>query len=472
MILPVIMAGGTGCRLWPLSRHQFPKQFLKLFGEQSMLQATVNRLAPLDTLPQVVICNEVHRFSVAEQLRLGGHSKGKIILEPVGRSTAPAIAVAALQTISEGIDPLLLVLTTDQLIQDEKTFRAAVQEGVRHAEKGALATFGIVPSSPESCYGYIRRGHSIDQAAYEVDAFVEKPPLEVAEEYVESGEYYWNSGMFLFRASTYLSELKQHRPEIYSACERALANTTTDLDFLRLNQAAFEQCASESIDVAVMEKTNNAIVVPMDCGWSDIGNWSALWQVSPKDEFGNAFSGDVLSIDTKNTYVYSEDKLIATVGIEDLAIIDTKDALLVTHQSHVQKVKAIVADLVAKNRDEYKHHREVYRPWGQYDLIDCGEGFQVKRITLKPGARLSVQIHQHRAEHWVVVSGNAKVTIDGEESILTANQSTYIPVGAIHALENPGNEALEIIEIQSGSYLGEDDIIRLEDSYGRVTKPR
>lgn len=468
MILPVIMAGGSGSRLWPLSRQMFPKQFLTLNGNSSMLQATAERLTGIEHAPAIVICNEEHRFSVAEQFRLSNIPNSGIILEPAGRNTAPAIALAALQALRSGEDPLLLVLAADHVIKDQEAFRASVQHAQTHAEAGKLVTFGIVPTSPETGYGYIKRGVIQQKSGYAVAGFVEKPDEKTAQSYLSTGLYYWNSGMFLFKASCYLAELKIHRPDILSACEKAMASTINDQDFVRVNKVAFEACPDESVDYAVMENTSSAVVVPMDCGWSDVGSWSALWEISEKDGNGNAFTGDVIDIDTKNSFVLAQDKLVSIVGLEDIVIVETKDAILVAKLSEVQKVKRIVEQLKAEKRSEFKHHREVYRPWGAYDSIDTGERFQVKRITVKPGAKLSVQMHHHRAEHWIVVSGTAKVTNGDKDILLTENQSTYIPVGVIHALENPGKLPLELIEVQSGSYLGEDDIVRFEDKYGRV----
>ena len=468
MIIPIIMAGGSGSRLWPLSRQMFPKQFLTLHGNSSMLQATAERLTGIEHEPAIVICNEEHRFSVAEQFRLNNIDNSGIILEPVGRNTAPAIALAALHAIKNGQDPLLLILAADHVIKNEEAFADSVKQAQLHAEAGKLVTFGIVPTAPEIGYGYIKRGQAQQKFGYSVAEFVEKPNKETAKSYLSSGNYYWNSGMFLFKASRYLAELKTHRPDILAACETAITSTKNDLDFIRVDKAAFEACPDESIDYAVMEKTADAVVIPMDCGWSDVGSWSALWEVSDKDNNGNAFKGDVIDVETKNTLVYAQDKLVATVGLEDIAIVETKEAILVSKLSEVQKVKKIVEQLKAQERTEFKHHREVYRPWGEYDSIDSGERFQVKRITVKPGAKLSVQMHHHRAEHWIVVSGTAKVTNGDKDILLTENQSTYIPVGVIHALENPGKLPLELIEVQSGSYLGEDDIVRFEDKYGRM----
>jgi mannose-1-phosphate guanylyltransferase len=433
-----------------------------------MLQSTALRLAELEHQAPMIICNEEHRFSVAEQLRINKISNSGIILEPVGRNTAPAIALAAFQAIKNGDDPLLLVLAADHVIADDKAFCQSISTAVAHAEQGNLVTFGIVPTAPETGYGYIKRGESSAETGFKVDSFVEKPDLATAQSYLKTGDYYWNSGMFLFKASSYLAELKQHQLDIYQACEQAMAETSTDLDFIRVQKQLFEQCPDDSIDYAVMEKTTKAIVVPMDCGWSDVGSWSALWDIEQKDENNNVFSGDVMAINTQNSYIKTHDKLVATIGLDDVVIVDTKDAILVSKKSDVQHVKQIVNKLKANERSEFKHHREVYRPWGKYDSVDTGERFQVKRITVKPGAKLSVQMHHHRAEHWIVVSGTAKVTNGDKEILLTENQSTYIPIGVVHALENPGKVDLELIEVQSGSYLGEDDIVRFEDKYGRV----
>ncbi|MFV7639070.1 MULTISPECIES: mannose-1-phosphate guanylyltransferase/mannose-6-phosphate isomerase [Shewanella] len=469
MILPVIIAGGSGTRLWPLSRDNYPKQFLTLNGQHTMLQNTLLRLQGIEHSPAMVICNEEHRFIAAEQLRQINARHGGIFLEPVGRNTAPAIALAAFKSMQKGDDPLLLVLAADHVIEKKHSFQKAVFQATHFANQGKLVTFGIVANKPETGYGYIKRGRPFE-GAFVVERFFEKPKFETAREYVASGDYYWNSGMFLFKASRYLEELKTFRPDIYQACERAVKVQSSDLDFVRVDQVAFESCPGESIDCAVMEHTADAVVVPMDAGWSDVGGFSALWDVSAKDVKGNVFSGDVKSVDTKNTLVFGEDKLVATVGVEDLVIINTKDAVLVAHKEYSQQVKHIVNQLKAENRGETTFHREVYRPWGKYDSIDKGERFQVKRITVKPGAKLSVQMHHHRAEHWIVVSGTAKVTNGDKEILLTENQSTYIPVGVVHALENPGKVNLELIEVQSGSYLGEDDIVRFEDRYGRLDK--
>jgi mannose-1-phosphate guanylyltransferase len=461
-ICPVIMAGGSGTRLWPLSRAARPKQFLRLHGEDTMLQATVRRLSGLDIQASITICNEEHRFFVAEQLR-EIDKLGSIILEPVGRNTAPAIALAAL-TVKD--DPLLLVLAADHVIQDEAAFREAVIRAIPLAEAGKLVTFGIVPSAPHTGYGYIKRGKDLGEG-FEVDAFVEKPSSDVAQDYFSSDDYYWNSGMFLFRASNYLEELKKFRPDILEQCQGSVMDVKTDLDFLRIDKDMFQSCPAESVDYAVMEKTLHAVVVPMDAGWSDIGSWSSLWDISEKDGEGNSTHGDVILHNTRNSYVRSDNKLVAVIGVDDLVVVSTKDALMVAHKDSVQDVKMITESLKIQARSEWQLSREVYRPWGKYDSIDGGERYQVKRITVKPGAKLSVQMHHHRAEHWVVVSGTARVTNGDKTFLLSENESTYIPVGVVHALENPGKVELELIEVQSGSYLGEDDIVRFEDRYGR-----
>jgi mannose-1-phosphate guanylyltransferase len=464
-IVPVIMAGGSGTRLWPLSRAAHPKQFLRLHGEDTMLQATVKRLSGLDIQSSITICNEEHRFFVAEQLR-EIDKLGSIILEPVGRNTAPAIALAAL-TVKD--DPLLLVLAADHVIQDEAAFNAAVVRAIPLAEAGKLVTFGIVPSEPDTGYGYIKRGNDLGEG-FTVDEFVEKPSLEVAQGYISSGEYYWNSGMFLFRASSYIEELNKFRPDILEQCKASVMDVKADLDFLRINKETFESCPAESIDYAVMEKTSQAVVVSMDAGWSDIGSWSSLWDISEKDGDGNSTHGDVILHNTHNSYVKTDERLVAAIGVNDLVIVSTKDALMVAHKDSVQDVKIITANLKARSRREWELNHEVFRPWGKYDSIDSGDRYQVKRITVKPGAKLSVQMHHHRSEHWVVVSGTARVT-NGESTFLLAeNESTYIQAGIVHALENPGKVDLELIEVQTGLYLGEDDIVRFEDIYGRVTQ--
>ncbi len=468
-MLPIIMAGGSGSRLWPLSREHFPKQFLALHDHQSMLQTTIERLGGLEAGNPIVICNENHRFIVAEQLRQIGQLSHNIILEPIGRNTAPAVALAALRAVSDGSDPLLLVLAADHVITDAEEFQRQVIRAMPSAEQGKLVTFGIVPHVPETGYGYIRTGKLMDDGVLaQVAEFVEKPDLPTAEQYVASGEYLWNSGMFLFKASTYLRELTRFCPEIVTCCEASLQNLAEDMDFVRVDREIFATCLDMSIDYAVMEHTQDAVVAPLDAGWSDVGSWSALWDISEKDGLGNSISGDVICRDTANSYIRSEHKLVATVGIENLIVVETKDAILIANKDRVQDVKSVVADLKLQQRSEYLQHREIYRPWGKYDSIDEGDRYKVKRVTVKPGEGLSLQMHHHRAEHWIVVAGTAKVTLDGQTSIVAENESIYIPLGAAHSLENPGKIALDIIEVRSGAYLEEDDIVRLEDRYGRV----
>lgn len=467
MIVPVIMAGGTGSRLWPLSRQLHPKQFLKLCGDSTLLQQTLARLNGLDTAAPLIICNEDHRFLVAEQIRQIKLQGAGILLEPVGKNTAPAIALAALHACQEGQDPVLLVLAADHYIADEAEFRDVVNSASQLAKQGKLVTFGIVPTHAETGYGYIQRGVAFSQTGYQVVRFVEKPNREKAEAYLQSGDYYWNSGMFMFKASAYLKALSEFRPDILDACKKALQQGQKDMDFIRINADAFIQCPEDSIDYAVMEKTNDAAVIPLNAGWSDIGSWSALWEIGNKDAHGNVSKGDVLALNTNNCLIHADHKLVATVGVDNLVVVETKDAVLVVHKDCVQDVKKVVEAIKKDGRHEHINHREVYRPWGVYDSVEAGERYQVKRITVKPGAKLSVQMHHHRAEHWVVVSGTAKVTNGDKTFLVTENESTYIPIGEIHALENPGKIPLELIEVQSGSYLGEDDIVRFDDKYGR-----
>lgn len=466
MINPVIMAGGSGTRLWPMSRSLYPKQFLALVNDSTMLEDTCRRLGGLDVGSLTVICGEDHRFTVAEQLR-EDNEQATIVLEPAGRNTAPAVALAALAAQKEGADPILLVLAADHVIRDVAAFQQSVEKALPFAEQGQLVTFGIVPTAAETGYGYIHTGDPLNEGAHRVAEFVEKPDADTAQQYVKSGKYLWNSGMFMFRASRYLEELRSFRPDILQVCEKAMASAAVDADFLRPDKKTFLECPDDSIDYAVMEKTADAVVVPMSCGWSDVGSWSALWDVSEKDTSGNALFGDVIAQDTRASYVRSDSKLIATLGVEDLVIVETDDAIMVAHKDKVQNVKNIVTELKAQQRTEVQLHRKVYRPWGYYDSIDAGKRFQVKRIVVKPGGKLSLQMHHHRAEHWIVVSGTAKVTKGDEEFFVTENQSTYIPLGVTHRLENPGTIELEMIEVQSGSYLGEDDIVRFEDTYGR-----
>lgn len=468
MILPVIMAGGTGSRLWPLSRELNPKQFLPLVNDQSMLQNTLTRLEGIEHQAPCLICNEEHRFLAAEQLRQMGLEDCPIMLEPEGRNTAPAIALAALNATANGEDPLLLVLAADHEIKDVAAFQQAVNQAIPLAEAGKLVTFGIVPDRAETGYGYIERGVSGDNGSFSVARFVEKPDADTAAEYLTSGNYFWNSGMFLFRASMYLSELRDHDPEMVTHCERALSDTEQDMSFVRVDRAAFARCRSEAVDTAVMEKTQNAVVMPLDAGWSDIGSWSALWDIQQKDGDRNAIRGDVLSESSFGNFIQADHRLVAAVGVNDLVIVETKDAVLVAHKDQVQQVKAIVGQIKQQGRHEHFNHREVYRPWGFYDSILSDDRYQVKKISIKPGEKLSLQMHHHRSEHWIVVKGTARVTRGEESFLLTENESTYIPIGTRHCLENPGQVAVELIEVQSGSYLGEDDIVRFEDRYGRA----
>lgn len=474
-MIPVILSGGSGTRLWPLSRAGYPKQFLDLTEEQTLFQLTIDRLTGLgDNQPikPLIVCNEGHRFIVAEQLREKRLSAYAIVLEPVARNTAPAIAAAAVAAMVDGQDPLLLVLAADHVITDTQAFHDSVRAGIPAAESGKLVTFGIVPTAPETGYGYIsvaeqlKGGQPVTPVS--VQAFVEKPDLEAAKAYMDGGRHLWNSGMFLFKASAYLQELKRFAPSIARAARAAVEQGKKDLDFVRLDAEAFAQSPEDSIDYAVMEKTDKAVVVPLRAGWSDVGAWNAVWQVSDKDAQGNSLRGDVLVHDVRNSHVHAEHRLVSVLGLEDVVVIETADAVLVADKAKVQDVKKIVDRLKAQGRSEAASHRKVYRPWGAYDSIDHGDRYQVKCITVNPGQKLSVQMHHHRAEHWIVVSGTAKVQIGDKEVLLTENQSTYIPLGVVHALENPGKIPLELIEVQSGAYLGEDDIVRFSDRYGRV----
>ncbi|HOU66456.1 MAG TPA: mannose-1-phosphate guanylyltransferase/mannose-6-phosphate isomerase [Thermomonas sp.] len=467
---PVLLSGGSGTRLWPLSREAYPKQFLPLAGDDTMLQATWLRVAALADAAHalnrpIVVAGEDHRFLVAEQLRQIGAPVPAILLEPIGRNTAPAIAAAALQAMAAGDDPLLLVLPSDHVVRDADAFRNAVRVAMPAAEAGALVTFGIVPNAPETGFGYIQA--AAGDGVRKVLRFVEKPDAATAQSYLGAGGYFWNSGMFLLRASRYLEELQRFRPEIVDAVRAAFEGAARDGDFIRLDKQAFSSCPSDSIDYAVMEKTDAAMVLPVDIGWNDVGSWSALWDVSEQDGDGNAHHGDVIAIDSRNSYAYAQ-RLVALVGVDDLVVVETDDAVLVARKDKVQQVKDVVATLKSQQRTQAALHREVHRPWGSYDSVDAGDGFQVKRIKVKPGARLSLQSHTRRAEHWIVVRGVARVTRDNDVFELFANQSTYIPIGAKHRLENPGAEMLELIEVQSGDYLGEDDIVRYEDVYGRA----
>jgi mannose-1-phosphate guanylyltransferase/mannose-6-phosphate isomerase len=474
MLVPVILSGGSGTRLWPLSRELYPKQLLPLVGKGTMLQETLARTTGMDQVgAPVIVCNENHRFLVAEQLREGGVTARSILLEPFGRNTAPAAALAALNVVagsngeeSSRTDPVLLVLPADHVIRDTKAFQDAVMAGLKAAESGKLVTFGVLPTKAETGYGYIRRADG-SGPSYAVAQFVEKPDAATAQQYVDSGKYYWNSGMFMFRAGVFLHELRTFAPAIYDACVQSITTAKTDLDFVRLPNKEFEACPSDSIDYAVMEKTKLAVVVPLNAGWSDVGSWSALHEAMPCDASGNVQVGDVLTADTEGCYIQSSSRLIATVGLKDHVVVETKDAVLVAPKNRVQDVKKLVTELKKQGRYETSLHREVFRPWGSYDSIDSGDRFQVKRLVVKPGASMSLQLHHHRAEHWIVVSGTARITRGDETFLLEENQSTYIPLGVRHRIENPGKITLHIIEVQSGSYLGEDDIVRFEDRYGR-----
>ncbi|MBJ7311438.1 mannose-1-phosphate guanylyltransferase/mannose-6-phosphate isomerase [Rugamonas sp. CCM 8940] len=469
-IYPVILSGGAGTRLWPLSRAVLPKQLLPLVGEQTMLQDTALRLAGRPQLmAPLIVCGNEHRFLVAEQMREIKLLPLGILLEPVGRNTAPAVAAAA--HYLRAIDPeaVMLVLPADHVIEDVEAFYQAIERAAVLVADGALATFGIVPTAPETGYGYIQSGKAAAAAqCYAVDRFVEKPDRSSAEGFVAAGNYFWNSGMFLLRADSYLRELEQFQPAIAGACEAAVRLGYRDLDFCRLDEASFTACPSDSIDYAVMEHTRHAIVVPADIGWSDVGSWSALWEVQPHDADGNVARGDVYLDGVSGSLVRAESRIVAVVGVSDLVVVETADAVLVAHKDQVQRVKQIVDHLKKQERTEHLHHTKVYRPWGCYEGIDIGERFQVKRITVNPGGKLSLQMHHHRAEHWIVVSGTARVTCGDKVSLLTENESTYIPIGMNHRLENPGKLPLHLIEVQSGSYLGEDDIVRFEDVYSRA----
>ncbi len=466
-IFPVILSGGAGTRLWPLSREGYPKQLLALTSKQTMLQETALRLAGIaGAKPPIVVCNESHRFTVAEQLRALGVGASAILLEPMGRNTAPAVALAALKAVEIDPQAVLVVAPADHVMRDVRGFQAAADTAAALAGDGKLVTFGIVAHAPETGYGYIRRGAGTGPA-YPVAQFTEKPPLDVAQTFVASGDYYWNSGMFVFTAGKLLSELQAFAPDILEACKAALQSAKTDLDFVRIDVAQFAKCRSESIDYAVMEKTRDAVVLPLDVGWSDVGSWSSLFDALPADEDGNVLQGDVLVHDTHDCYVHSTSRLVAAVGMDDHIIVETKDAILVAPKERVQDVKELVGLLKKSGRSESTLHREVFRPWGSYDSIDNGERFQVKRLSVKPGGVLSLQMHHHRAEHWIVVQGTAKITCDEKTFLLSENESTYIPIGSTHRIENPGKVHLHIVEVQSGSYLGEDDIVRFEDNYGR-----
>jgi mannose-1-phosphate guanylyltransferase/mannose-6-phosphate isomerase len=469
MLTPVLLSGGVGSRLWPVSRESHPKQFLPLAGELSMLQETLQRTLGLAESPPLVVCNEEHRFMVAEQLRQVDLAASALILEPDGRNTAPAVALAALQAVQDDPDALLLVLPADHLIQDVSAFVEAVGKAVPLALQGRLMTFGVVPSAAETGYGYIKCGAALDPGLYDLERFVEKPDVETAQAYLESGNYLWNSGMFLLRAATYLEQLGQHDPDILAHCRQAMEGAARDMDFVRPDAAAFAACPSNSIDYAVMEKTDMGGVVSLDCGWSDVGAWSALWDVEEGDADGNVVTGDVILDNCKNSYFRSDSRLVAATGVKDVVVVETADAVLVADRNHVQDVKRIVEHLKSQKRPEAALHRRVYRPWGSYESLITSDRFQVKRIIVNPGQTLSLQMHHHRAEHWIVVHGTAEVTCEEKVFMLGEDESTYIPLGHKHRLANPGRIPLELIEVQSGAYLGEDDIVRFEDNYGRST---
>jgi mannose-1-phosphate guanylyltransferase/mannose-6-phosphate isomerase len=470
MLIPLILSGGSGTRLWPVSRKNLPKQFLALAGKGTLFQQTVARTRQLpEVAAPIVVASEDHRFLAADQLLEAGVEGADIVLEPLARNTAPAIALGALQALQRDPEALLLVLPADHLITDTAAFADAVTRAVPLAAQGWLVTFGIRPDRPDTGFGYIRRTEAIDDHGYRVGQFVEKPDLATAESYLADGGYDWNSGMFLFKASRYLEELATHAPEMLAAVREAHAQASTDLDFVRIDRDAFARVPENSIDYAVMEKTQRAAVIPVSCGWSDIGSWSALWLTGEKDAQGNLCEGDTMAVDTRNSLLRSHDRhLLATVGVDDLIVVTTPDATLVAHRDAAQDVKKIVERLKAAGRSEHALHRVVYRPWGNYDSLEAGERFQVKRIVVKPGASLSLQKHHHRAEHWTVVCGTAEVTCDDKVFLLSENESTYIPLGSTHRLRNPGKVPLELIEVQSGSYLGEDDIVRFDDVYGRA----
>jgi mannose-1-phosphate guanylyltransferase/mannose-6-phosphate isomerase len=469
-IVPVILSGGSGSRLWPLSRKALPKQLLSLVGNRTMIQETAVRARGEGFADPLVISNQEHRFLIAEQLRSAGITHASIILEPVGRNTAPAAAIAALRVVEDDPDAMVLLMPSDHVILDRPAFLVAIEVAAKAAKTGALVTFGIKPAGPETGYGYIKIAGAIAGApgAFVVDQFVEKPDRETAQTYIDSGDYYWNSGIFLFGAAAFLDELQRLQPRILESCRNALEHAHRDMDFIRLGEHSFVACPSESIDYAVMEHARSAAIVPVEMGWNDVGSWQSLWDIAARSEDGNAIHGDVLTENVSNSYIRSEGPLVAAVGIENLVVVATKDAVLVSHRECTQDVKKIVEQLESRRRDQHVLHPVVHRPWGAYESIDSGENFQVKHIMVKPGAKLSLQMHHHRAEHWIVVEGTALVTCDDKQFLLQANESSYIPLGSRHRLENPGKLPLQLIEVQSGSYLGEDDIVRFEDTYGRV----
>ncbi len=466
MIVPVILSGGSGTRLWPHSRTLFPKQFLNLLNNTTLFQDTILRL-PDDLSDPLVICNEEHRFLVAEQLRQIGADNSGIILEPIGKNTAPAIALAALKFIDNSQDPSLLILSADHHIADNQAFHNSINIANTYSEQRKMVTFGVKPTKPETGYGYIEVDNSLNAKYYDIKSFKEKPSLKNAKNHLDSGNYYWNSGIFMFKASLYLDELKKFEPDIFSACRKSFNKTHKDLDFLRINSEEFNNCPEKSVDYAVMEKTKNGVVIPLKSDWSDLGSWDALWEAKPKDGNNNVSEGDVILDEVTNSYIEGTNRLLSVIGLSDIVIIDTHDALLVANKKNVQNIKNIVKKLKKDNRKEIINHRKVYRPWGYYDSIDYGQGFQVKRILVNPCSKLSLQKHQHRSEHWVVINGIAQITNGNQVFELKKNQSTYIPKGEVHRLENREKTPLEIIEIQTGSYLGEDDITRLEDDYER-----
>ena len=472
LITPVILSGGSGSRLWPLSRKALPKQLLPLAGTATMIQETATRARGEGFAAPVVISNQEYRFLIAEQLRAAGIADARIILEPAGRNTAPAAAVAALKVLEDDPDGLVLLMPSDHVVGDVKAFRAAVKIAAKAALAGALVTFGVKPSAPETGYGYIKAGAALAgvPGALKVERFVEKPDRATAETYFASGEYFWNSGIFLFSAKAFLAEMERLEPSMLASCRDAVAHAHRDLDFIRLGEAAFLACPSQSIDYAVMEHAANAAVVPVEMGWSDVGSWQSLWDIAPRGPDGNSVLGDVVIQNSRDSYIRSEGPMVAVVGVENLVVVATKDAVLVSHRDSTQDVKKVVEELEARGRGHHIHHTVVHRPWGSYEGVDAGERFQVKRIIVKPGAKLSLQMHNHRAEHWVVVSGTALVTCDDKQIRLQENESTFIPQGARHRLENPGKVPLHLIEVQSGAYLGEDDIVRFEDTYGRASK--
>lgn len=467
VLIPIILSGGSGTRLWPLSRAEYPKQFLSLTSYNTMIQDTVLRLQSIYNKSPIVVCNEQHRFIVAEQLSQINVKESAIILEPFAKNTAPAIAVACFHALTQAEDAIVVVLASDHVIKNQDSFLNSLVDAIQAAKKDNLVTFGIKPTEANTGYGYIKANVNKDSPYFPLDKFVEKPNLQKAQEYLADGSYFWNSGMFIFKAKVFLEELKKYDEQIYKCSYNSYKKSLKDLDFIRLNSDEFYKCPSNSIDYAVMEKTTKGVVVPLDCGWSDVGSWSALWQVNNKDESGNVCFGDVITKNTSNSFIYSQNRLVTTLGIKDTIVVETRDTILVANKDAAQEVKQIVDTLKEQNRTVATENRVGFRPWGTYDSIEKGQRYKVKHITVKPGAKLSVQMHYHRAEHWIVVSGTAKVLNGQKELILAENESTFIPLGTIHALENPGKVPLELIEVQSGSYLEEDDIVRFEDKYGR-----